>query len=150
MKSWTSFDYKKMSSKRYNRGESRCIDIAVTGLIEKITAYVNHDNPLLYIVIKIKSAIAELGIPKSSWCNISVRTPDDFKLEEFIPAIREGKIIVSILRTSLKENQSSPHGKIYAMKAIDSFLNPRISNAADEEEEDSDEEDNLTPKKLRK
>ena len=151
MKSWTSFGYKKMSSKRYNRGgESRCIDIAVIGMFEKITAYVNHENPLLYVVIKLKCGIAELGIPKSSWCNISVRTPDDFKLEEFIPAIREGKIIVSILKNSLKENLSSPHGKMYAMKAIDSFLNPRISNAADEEEGDSDEEENPTPKKLRK
>ena len=138
-----------MNSKRYNRGESRCIDIEMRGMIEKITAYVNHDNPLCYVVIKVKAAIGELGIPKNSWCNISVRTPDDFNIEDFIPAIRQGKIICSILRSSLKENHNSSHGMVYNLKAIDSFLNPRINNADDEEDTDDDEE-NKSPKKLKK
>ena len=76
--------------------------------------------------------------------------PDDFKLEEYIPAIREGKIMVSILKSSLKENLNSPqHGKMYAMKAIDSFLNPRINNDDDEDTEDEEEETH-PPKKSKK
>ena len=125
-----------MSLKRFNRNESRCIDLALVGVIEKITAYVNHDQPLVYVVIKMKAALSDFGIPKSSWCNISVRTPDDFKLAEFITAIREGKIVVSILRTSLKETHSIPHGKMFAMKAIDSFLNPNFEQCEEEDEDD--------------
>ena len=135
-----------MNSKRYNRNESRCIDLALIGLIEKITAYVNHDQPLIYVVIKMRAGVIDMGIPKQSWCNISVRTPDDYKLAEFITAIREGKIIVSILKSSIKENLSTPHGKMFAMKAIDSFLNPDLADNDDEEEDEEDE----PPKKVKK
>ena len=135
-----------MNSKRYNRNESRCIDLALIGLIEKITAYVNHDQPLIYVVIKMRAGVIDMGIPKQSWCNISVRTPDDYKLAEFITAIREGKIIVSILKSSIKENLSTPHGKMFAMKAIDSFLNPDLADNDDEEEDEEQE----PPKKVKK
>lgn len=137
-----------MNSRRYNRNESRCVDLPLIGSIEKITAYVNHDQPLIYVVIKMKVGIADMGIPKASWCNISVRTPDDYKLEEFIRTIREGKIVVSILRSSMKENLSTPHGKMFAMKAIDSFLNPDLIENEDDDDE-TDTEDN-TPKKMKK
>ena len=140
-----------MSSKRFSKKEPRCIDLALIGLIEKITAYVNHEQPLLYVAIKLKAGIPDLGIPKFSWCNISVRTPDDLKLEEYLPAIREGKIMVSILKSSLKENLNSPqHGKMYAMKAIDSFLNPRINNDDDDEDTEDEEEETHPPKKSKK
>ena len=138
-----------MNPRRYNRSEARCIDLALIGNIEKITAYVNHDQPLIYVVIKIRGGITDFGIPKASWCNISVRTPDDYKLEEFITAIREGKIVVSILRTSLKENLSTPHGKMFAMKAIDSFLNPDLIENGDDDD-DENEENSPPSKKMKK
>lgn len=128
-----------MNSKRYKRIETRCVDLALIGLTEKITAYTNHEQPLIYICIKVKSGVPDMNIQKNSWCNIAVRTPDEWKLEDFISALRGGKIIVSILKNSLKDSMSN-HGKMYAMKAIDAFLNPRASEEDDDDDEDDDEE----------